>query len=124
MIVVNFSHPLTPEQVAALERVAGRPVERVIAAPAQFDEAAPFGPQVAALVESAGLSGEEWQTAPLVINLPGHAAITAGVLAHLHGLRGHFPPVLRLRRADALGIFAMAELIDLQGLRDGARGTR
>ena len=52
MIVLNFSHPLTDEQRAQLEVLAGQPVEQVIAVPVQFDVAAPFGPQVAALVEA------------------------------------------------------------------------
>lgn len=34
MVVINFSHPVTPAQVAQAEVLAGKKVERVIGAPA------------------------------------------------------------------------------------------
>jgi hypothetical protein len=37
MLILNFTHPLRPEQVADIEKLTGQPVERVIEAPAQFD---------------------------------------------------------------------------------------
>ena len=126
MIVVNFGHPITAEQRAQIERLAGRPIERVIDVPTQLDHGQPFAPQVAALVETSGLSAEEWQTLPLLVNLPSFGPAVAILLAHLHGLMGYFPTALRLRPAAGSmpAAFELAELLDLQGVRDRGRRQR
>ena len=126
VVLVNFSHPLTSEQLAAVERCLGTKLARVLDVPTQFDPAAPFAEQGRALVDAAGLSGEEWQALPLVVNPPALAVITAVVLAGIHGRRGHFPTVLRLRRngSGPLATMEVAELIDLQAVREHARTRR
>lgn len=126
MTLVNFGHPLTAEQRAAAEALTGAAAARVLEAPGAFDPGAPLAPQARALVEAVGLSGAEWQTAPLLVNLPGHSALAAAVLAEVHGRCGHFPAVLRLRPvAGAVPPrFEVAEVLDLQGLREGARERR
>lgn len=124
--VVNFGHPLTEEQRAQIGERTGGAVARVIDAPAQFDGEAPFAPQVDALLASVGLTAEEWQTLPLVVNPPSFAPIVALLLARLHGVVGHFPTIVRL--APVPGAlpprFAVAELVDLQAERDHARLLR
>jgi hypothetical protein len=126
MILLNFSHPLTPDHMAQVEALAGRPVERVIHAPAQFDHARPFDEQVAALVERVGLTPQEWQTAPILINPPSFNLIAAMLLAHLHGRMGYFPPVVRLRPVEGAvpPRYEIAEIINLQAVRDAARKIR
>jgi hypothetical protein len=126
MIVVNFSHPLTLEQCAQIERLSGRHVDRVIDVPTRFDADLPFAPSVARLVEASGLSSREWQTLPLLVNLPAFSPIAALLLARLHGLIGHFPTVLRLRPAPGSSppTFEVAELLDLQSVRDDGRRAR
>jgi len=126
MILLNFSHPLTPEHLAQVEALAGQPVERVIHAPAQFDHARPFDEQVAALVERVGLTPQEWQTAPILINPPSFNLIAATLLAHLHGRMGYFPPVVRLRPVEGAvpPRYEIAEIINLQAVRDTARKMR
>lgn len=126
MIVVNFAHPLTAEQREQAAALAGRPVERVIDVPTHFDDAAPFAPHVAALVAAAGLTAEEWQTLPLLVNLPSYGPIVAVLLAYLHGLSGHFPAVLRLRpAADSLPMgFDVAEVLSLDQVRTAGRAVR
>ncbi len=37
MLLLNFTHPMRPEQVAQVEALTGQAVARVIEAPAQFD---------------------------------------------------------------------------------------
>ncbi len=125
MLVINFSHPLTPDHLAQVERLTGQPVERVIDAPAQFDHAQPFSPQVVALADSVGLAPNEWQTLQLLINPPSLNLIAVTLLAELHGRMGHFPAVLRLRPTTA-GVtqFEVAEGINLQAVRDAARARR
>ncbi len=126
MIVVNFSHPLTPEQRDQIAALAARPIDRVIDIPTHFDDAQPFAPQVAALVELAGLTPEEWQTLPLLVNPPAYSPIAAVLLAHLHGLCGFFPTILRLRAkpGSVPTAFECVELLGLQSVRDVTRTSR
>lgn len=59
MIVVNFSHPLTEPQLSAMAEQSGRPVERVIDKPVQFDEQRGYAEQAHELVNRAGLSSRQ-----------------------------------------------------------------
>ncbi len=125
MIVVNFAHPITAEQREEIARLAGRPVERVIDVPTQLDENQDFAPQVAALVAGVGLTAEEWQTLPLLVNLPAYAPVVAVLLAYLHGLTGHFPTIVRVRPTGGIAPrFGIGELINLQLVRDDGRMQR
>ena len=126
MIVVNFAHPLTDAQRAQIETLSGQTIERVIDVPTHFDEGQPFAPQVAALVARAGLTPREWQTLPLLVNLPSYGPIVAALLAYLHGLSGHFPTVIRMRPAPGSGSprFEVAEIPALQRIRESARQAR
>jgi hypothetical protein len=126
MILLNFAHPLTPEHLAQIEALAGARVERVVNVPTQFDAQLPFAPQVASLVASAGLSPEEWQTLPLLVNPPALNVIAVSLLAELHGRMGYFPTVVRLRAvAGSTPLrFEVAELVNLQIVRDAARTAR
>ena len=126
MIVVNFSHPLTPHQREQLEAACGQSVDRVIDVPVHCDHALSFGPQAAALITAAGLSAAEWQSLPIVVVPPSLVAIALACLADLHGRMGYFPTVIRLRpRQDAVPpTFDLAEVIDLQRMRDASRATR
>ena len=126
MILLNFSHPLTPDQLAQVQSLTGRPVERVIDLPTQFDHATPFLPQLDQLMARLDLTPTDWQTAPLLVNLPSLNFIAAPLLAELHGRMGYFPPVLRL--APVSGSlpprYEVAEILNLQAVRDSARGKR
>lgn len=126
MLLINFSHPLTPEQLAQVEAVTGAAVARVIAVPAQFDTAQPFVPQVQALLDDMPLTAEEWQIAALLIVPPALNFITAVLLAELHGRMGYFPAIVRLRPvAGSLPPrFEVAEVINLQAVREQARTRR
>jgi transposase len=126
VLVVNFAHPLTEAQRGQIAALIGRPVERVLDVPAHCDPAVPLAGQVRALIERANLAPGEWQTAALVVNLPSLGVIAAAVLAELHGRTGHFPAVLRLRPAAGTvpTAYEVAEVVDLQALRDAARVRR
>jgi hypothetical protein len=126
MILLNFSHPLTPAQLAQIAALTGAAVERVIAAPAQFDTGQPFVPQVAAMLAGVPLTAEAWQTTPLLIVPPALNFITAVVLAELHGRMGYFPAIVRLRPvAESVPPrFEVAEVINLQAVREHARQNR
>ncbi|MFN8472214.1 MAG: CRISPR-associated protein Csx15 [Anaerolineae bacterium] len=126
IIVINFAHPLTDPQLREIETLAEQPVAHVIECPVQFDTQQPFVPQVEALMEEAGLSPREWQTLPLLLNLPSLNYIAAIVLALAHGRMGHFPSIVRLKPMSGglAGQFEVAEIINLQAVRDAARLTR
>lgn len=126
MIFLNFAHPLTQEQIRQVEALTGRPLERVIEIPAQVDPQQPLVPQVVALVDAAGLSPAEWQTLPIVVNPPSLNFIAVVLLAELHGRCGYFPAHLRMRpKAGSIPPqYEVAEILDLQAVRDTARRRR
>ena len=126
MIVLNFSHPLTPEQVQQLTGMTGQFMDRVVEVASQFDEAQPFEPQVAALADGCGLTEAEWQTTPLLIVPPALNFIAVTLMAELHGRMGYFPTCVRLRPVAGARPprYEIAELLDLQTIRGQARQRR
>jgi hypothetical protein len=126
MRILNFAHPFTPEQLRQIEQLTGQAVARVVDVKTHFQTDKQFVEQARALVESAGLSAQEWQTTPLLVNLPSLNVIAALVLAELHGRCGYFPPVLRLMPIpNALPPqFQVAEIVNLQAVREAARAMR
>lgn len=126
MILFNFAHPLTAAQQTALEQLIGQAIARVVEVNTHFDHTQPFAEQVRSLVDSIGLSSQEWQTIPLLLNPPALSVIACALLAELHGRMGYFPPVLRLRpvAGSTPPVFEVAEIINLQAVRDAARSRR
>ena len=125
MLVINFSHPFTQEQSARIEALAGTSLEEVLTVPVQINQAEPLEPQIVAIVNSVGLSSEEWQTRQLLINPPGFAPAAFVLLAELHGRMGHFPTLIRLRPVSGpVTSYEVSELLDLQVIREQARQRR
>ncbi len=126
LVVLNFSHPLTDEQLRQLEELTGRKVEHVIDIDAQIDVQRPMAPQVAAMADRAGLTGQEWQTLPIIVCAPSLNFSAVTLLAEMHGRCGYFPPVVRLRpiAGSVPTRFEVAEVLDLQAVRDEARRRR
>ena len=125
MIVINFSHPLTDAHLAAIRTLTGETAD-VIMCPSQVEVGVALAPQVAAMADAAGLTPEAWQTTPLLVNLPALSGSTAVLLAELHGRIGYFPAILRLRpvAGSTPPRFEVAEIINLQAVRNTARATR
>jgi hypothetical protein len=126
VVVVNFAHPLTDAQRAQIEPLTSQAIARVLDMPAQIDPEQELSPQVVALVDQTGLSGEEWQTLPLLINPPGLAPLTAVLVAELHGRMGYFPSLLYIRPVEGSvpPRYKVAEVLNLQSVRDAARERR
>ncbi len=126
MVLLNFAHPLTPEHRRQIEEIAGQPVERVIDINSQVDPQQPLVPQVVALADQAGLSPAEWQSLPLLINPPALHVIAVTLLAELHGRIGHFPAIVRIRPVAGTTPtrYEVAEIVNLQAVRDAARTRR
>ncbi|MDX9954948.1 MAG: CRISPR-associated protein Csx15 [Anaerolineae bacterium] len=126
MRILNYSHPLIADQLAQLEALTGAPVEEVREIPTQLDLDAPFAEQATALAAAAQLTPAQWQTEALLLILPALNFAAAALLAELHGRMGYFPPVVRLAPIpNALPPrYEVAEIINLQALRDAARKRR
>lgn len=125
MLILNFTHPLTHEQRAQIEALADTQIEEVRTIPVQIDQAEPLESQITAVVNAVGLSSEEWQTKPLLINPPGYAPAAFVLLAELHGRIGHFPALIRLRpKSGPVPTYEVAELLNLQAIREKARTRR
>jgi len=126
MILLNFSHPITPEQLAKTQELTGQPVSQVIDVATQFDLGMGFTSQVEQLLAEVPLTPQQWQTLPILVNPPALNVITAVLLAELHGRMGYFPPVVRLSLVkDSLPPrYAVTEILNLQEVRQSARARR
>jgi hypothetical protein len=125
MLILNFTHPLTDEQQVQIEALANTSIQEVRTIRVQINQEEPLEPQITTIVEASGLSSEEWQTRPLLINPPGYAPAAFVLLAELHGRIGHFPSLIRLRpKVGPVTTYEVAELLNLQAIREEARLQR
>jgi len=126
MLILNFSHPFTDEQRVQTAELAGSAIDEIRIVRVQIDQESALEPQIRAIVDSVGLTSEEWQTQRLLINPPGYAPAAFVLLAELHGRIGHFPTLIRLRPrpGGAVTTFEVAELLNLQTIRDESRKQR
>ncbi len=125
MLILNFTHPLTDEHTAQIATLAGTTIDEIRTIPVQIDQAKALEPQIRAIIDKAQLTSEEWQTRPLLINPPGYAPAAFVLLAELHGRIGHFPSLIRLRpKHGPVPAFEVAELLNLQAVREAARTRR
>ena len=126
MILLNLSHPLTPNHLTQIEALTGKKVERVVGLDSQIDPQQPLVPQATALADQAGLSPAEWQSLPLLVNPPSLNFVAVTLLAELHGRCGYFPSCVRMRPVSESvpPRYEVAEVLDLQAVRDEARRRR
>jgi hypothetical protein len=126
MIILNFSHPLTDQHLQSISDLTHQEIEQVITIPVQFDPQWPFEEQLEALTQSIPFTPEQLQTIPIIVNLPSLNHIAALLLAYLHGIMGHFPAILRMRpvTGSTPPAFEVAEIINLQSIRDKSRISR
>jgi len=126
MILLNFAHPLTPEQLGQVQAAIDQPVTRLVDLPVSFDHNQPYLPQLQDLMARLDLSPQAWQSEPLLVNPPSLNFITALLLAELHGRMGYFPPIIRLRPVPGSlpPRYEVAEILNLQAVRDRSRTAR
>jgi len=126
MILLNYSHPLTPAHLAQLETLAGQAVTEVRDIPAQLDLDVPFAEHATRLAEAAGLTPAQWQTEPLLVALPALNFAAAALLAEIHGRCGYFPPIVRLKPVTGAlpPRYEVAEIVNLHAIREAARTRR
>lgn len=125
MLILNFAHPLTSEQLEQIERTSGKSVEEVRDIQTQVDNGHPIVLQTIALADACDLSPQEWQTLPIFIIPPSLSTIAVALLAEIHGRAGYFPTIVRIcRTSDLSRRYAVTEIVNLQGVRDDARSRR
>ena len=126
MLLLNFTHPITDAQLMQITDLLGRGPSRIIDVKTHVDEQQPLTEQVKLILEGVPLTAAQWQSEPILIVLPALNFIAGVLLAELHGRMGYFPPVVRTR--PILGSlprqFEVAEILDLQAIRDSARKDR
>lgn len=124
--VLNFSHPISAPQLAALsEQLDGAGVT-VRDVRVQFDLEKSFVAQVTAMVDDLGITSQAWQSDPMLIVLPSLNYISAVLLAEIHGRMGRFPSIVRMKpKVGAIVTeFEIAEVINLDQVRQAARNRR
>ncbi len=122
MLILNFTHPLTQAQRQQIELLLDAPIEEERTIAVQIRQEEQLEGQV---VDAVGLTGEEWQTRELLVNPPSYAPVAFALLAELHGRMGHFPALLRIRPSHgAMTMYEVAEILNLQTIRDQARMRR
>ena len=125
MHLLNFAHPITPEQQQQIEEILGKRLDLSLAKTIEtkFKDTQPYGPQCEILANQVGFTSSEWQSLPLLINPPGFVPGALALISELHGRMRHFPTVIRMRPVTLEGTrsFAVAEILNLQEIRDRAR---
>ena len=118
ILILNFSPPFTATQREQLAPQLGMEAE-IRTVPVQIDNEYSLAEQVAMIAE-------EWQTRPLAVNPPGYAPAAVALLAEIHGRTGHFPTLVRIRPVvdSTPTAYEVAELLNLQSIRDEARLRR
>jgi hypothetical protein len=126
MLLLNFSHPITSDQTAQIESLTGQKVDKTIRIASQFDPETSFPEQIRTLVDSIGLSPEDWQTLPILINPPSYNFAALTLLAELHGRMGYFPSIIRIRPVpeSTPPRYDVAEIINLDVVRNQSRKNR
>jgi hypothetical protein len=126
MIILNFSHPIIPSQIEKIQVLSEETIDQVIDIPVQFENGDNFLEQFQQLIQQVPLNADQWQTTPILINLPALNFIAGLMVAELHGRMGYFPPILRTRliRDSLPPRYEIAEIINLQKVRDHARRSR
>ena len=120
--VLNMSHPLTDAQISQMVEMVDAEVQ-VIDIAVQLDLAQPAAEQISEIIQN--ITTINWEQDAVIVNLPGYTPAAALVLAEIHGRAGHFPSILRLKPSEsAVARYDVAEIINLQHVRDAARVWR
>lgn len=126
MILLNFSHPLSDAQLAAIRQATEQETFDLREIKVHFDHERSFSNQVREFVESLNIDANTWQTEAILVNPPSFNSIALALFAELNGRMGYFPAIIRLKPlpGSTPPRFEFAEIINLQAMRDEARTQR
>ena len=120
-VLVSFCRPMDSTQLEQLSGLLGEEIDEFINVAYSLANDKPYLAQVRAMIDQVGFTPDEWQSLPLVVNVHPLAPAAAAVLSWLHGLRGHFPDVVRLAQNEHTGNFEVVEVLRLQSVRNETR---
>jgi len=117
---------LTEQQIERIHSLIDTPVGEVFKLKCKFDHQVSFQKQLVELQSEIPFSSKELQTKPILLVPPALNFIAAMVISDLHGRMGYFPPIIRIRRVEnsTPPRYEVAEIINLQDVRDSARDWR
>jgi hypothetical protein len=126
MILLNFAHPLNPDQLAQIEALTGQPISQTVEIASQVQAQESFPPQISRLVDAAMLTPAQWQNEAILINPPALNFSAVLLVAECHGRMGYFPACVRLKPVpnSLPPRFEVAEILNLQAVREAARQQR
>ena len=126
MILLNFSHPLSAEQLLIAESLVSSKFTSIIDIKTHLDHQTSFPSQVKKLVSDISLTSQQWQNSKILLVPPSLSIISCILLSELHGRMGYFPAVLRVKPVPGSTppVFEPAEVLNLQAIRDASRENR
>ena len=126
MILLNFSHPLSAEQLLIAESLVSSKFTSIIDIKTHLDHQTSFPSQVKKLVGDITLTSQQWQNSKILLVPPSLSIISCILLSELHGRMGYFPAVLRVKPVPGSTppVFEPAEVLNLQAIRDASRENR
>lgn len=126
MILLNFSHPLSAEQLLIAESLVSSKFTSIIDIKTHLDHQTSFPLQVKKLVADIPLTPQQWQNSKILVVPPSLSIISCILLSELHGRMGYFPAVLRVKPVPGSTppVFEPAEVLNLQAIRDASRENR
>jgi hypothetical protein len=109
-LVLDLAGTLTPSAIEQLGEQL-REIE-IWTLPTQFDTDISSVSQAVSLIDTVGLTPDEWKTRSIVVRLPNKPIAAVIIIAVLHSRMGHFPNVLTLVAQNGIrvGIIDLSEV--------------
>jgi hypothetical protein len=116
--VLNFSHPITEKQKLEIAQEVRDTID-IVDIKVQIDFEESLQEQAYEILEPFvyTLVNERFLIRP-----PAFDAATLAIMAVIHGIAGHFPRIVTMKREE--GEFVVWGIVDLQTLREEARTAR
>jgi hypothetical protein len=114
MVILNFSHPLTLEQIEQLKEKLHVSTFTVETVPVQIDQTQPLTPQIEQLMHF--LTTLHVSADKVILHLPGFAPAAACVIAQFYHMTERWPRFIRLTPVHAVGQtrYDIFEIVDLE----------